>query len=231
MLLSENPPSLGHQGHQGHQEVMVVIISLSHKVIISLPASLDCGMSVHRYYMHGRWSRHVDQTDINMVWLSQHVQLTSFLCCEAQGKGRARGGPRKVTQRSFIGGGWLMVDIKARIEASISPWPKPNLKLRQIRHPQFVANLWRSCLGRRSESPTIHFYRGWPKSSFTFRQRRWKNAINCILKLIAWWVTYSYLKNLWNNSGLVVFFTIIRQVRHGLFYYRVNLNSRKVRAW
>ena len=26
--------------------------------------------------------------------------------CEAQGKGRARGGPRKVTQRSFIDGGW-----------------------------------------------------------------------------------------------------------------------------
>ena len=26
--------------------------------------------------------------------------------CEAQGKGRARGGPRNVTQRSFIDGGW-----------------------------------------------------------------------------------------------------------------------------
>ena len=31
--------------------------------------------------------------------------------CEAQGKGRARGGPRKVTQRSFMDGGWWMVDI------------------------------------------------------------------------------------------------------------------------
>ena len=30
--------------------------------------------------------------------------------CEAQGKGRARGGPRKVTQRSFMDGGWWMVD-------------------------------------------------------------------------------------------------------------------------
>ena len=30
-------------------------------------------------------------------------------CCEAQGKGRARGGPRKVTQRSFMDGGWWMV--------------------------------------------------------------------------------------------------------------------------
>ena len=26
--------------------------------------------------------------------------------CEAQGKGRAKGRPRKVTQRSFIDGGW-----------------------------------------------------------------------------------------------------------------------------
>ena len=30
--------------------------------------------------------------------------------CEAQGKGRAKGQPRKVTQRSFIDGGWWMVD-------------------------------------------------------------------------------------------------------------------------
>ena len=28
--------------------------------------------------------------------------------CEAQGKGRARGRPRKVTQRSFIDGGWMV---------------------------------------------------------------------------------------------------------------------------
>ena len=31
--------------------------------------------------------------------------------CEAQGKARAKGRPRKVTQRSFIDGGWWMVDI------------------------------------------------------------------------------------------------------------------------
>ena len=31
--------------------------------------------------------------------------------CEAQGKGRAKGRPRKVTQWSFIDGGWWMVDI------------------------------------------------------------------------------------------------------------------------
>ena len=30
--------------------------------------------------------------------------------CEAQGKGRAKGRPRKVTQRSFLDGGWWMVD-------------------------------------------------------------------------------------------------------------------------
>ena len=31
--------------------------------------------------------------------------------CQAHGKGRARGGPGKVTQRSFMDGGWWMVDI------------------------------------------------------------------------------------------------------------------------
>ena len=31
--------------------------------------------------------------------------------CDAQGKGRGKGGLRKVTQRSFIDGGWWMVVI------------------------------------------------------------------------------------------------------------------------
>ena len=34
-----------------------------------------------------------------------------LIYCEAQGKGRAKGRPWKVTQRSFIDGGWWMVDI------------------------------------------------------------------------------------------------------------------------
>ena len=38
------------------------------------------------------------------------LNLASPVNCEAQGKGRAGGRPRKVTQRSFIDGGWLMVD-------------------------------------------------------------------------------------------------------------------------
>ena len=29
--------------------------------------------------------------------------------CEAQGKGRAKGRPRKVTKRSFMDGGWWLV--------------------------------------------------------------------------------------------------------------------------
>ena len=37
------------------------------------------------------------------------VYLSLMLYCEAQGKGRARGGPRKVTKRSFMDGGWWMV--------------------------------------------------------------------------------------------------------------------------
>ena len=45
----------------------------------------------------------------------EHVTCDTVSCqyyyCEAQGKGRAKGRPRKVTQRSFIDGGWWMVDI------------------------------------------------------------------------------------------------------------------------
>ena len=36
-------------------------------------------------------------------------QINFYFYCEAQGKGRARGGPRKVTERSFMDGGWWMV--------------------------------------------------------------------------------------------------------------------------
>ena len=39
------------------------------------------------------------------------ITATHLTYCEAQGKGRARGGPRKVNQRSLIDGGWWMVDI------------------------------------------------------------------------------------------------------------------------
>ena len=38
-------------------------------------------------------------------------KISDMRYCEAQGKGRARGGPRKVTEWSFIDGGWWMVDI------------------------------------------------------------------------------------------------------------------------
>ena len=41
----------------------------------------------------------------------QLCRLNVNSCCEAQGKGRARSGPRKVTQRSFMDGGWWMVDF------------------------------------------------------------------------------------------------------------------------
>ena len=43
-------------------------------------------------------------------WIT-NVNITTRENCEAQGKGRAKGGPRKVTQRSFMDGGWWMVDI------------------------------------------------------------------------------------------------------------------------
>ena len=36
------------------------------------------------------------------------ASVAYLIDCEAQGKGRAKGRPRKVTQRSFIDGGWWM---------------------------------------------------------------------------------------------------------------------------
>ena len=37
----------------------------------------------------------------------EFITQACIICnCEAQGKGRAKGRPRKVTQRSFINGGW-----------------------------------------------------------------------------------------------------------------------------
>ena len=39
------------------------------------------------------------------------VIVKFYIFCEAQGKGRAKGRTRKVTQRSFIDGGWWIVDI------------------------------------------------------------------------------------------------------------------------
>ena len=46
------------------------IIDLAKVMAFFGPVIWDSGISVHRHYVHGRWSRHVDQTDINMVWLS-----------------------------------------------------------------------------------------------------------------------------------------------------------------
>ena len=49
-------------------------------------------------------------TDTSLIWhLEQNIFILLYYC-EAQGKGRAKGRPRKVTQRSFIDGGWWMVD-------------------------------------------------------------------------------------------------------------------------
>jgi len=47
----------------------------------------------------------------NKVAWKENLLFYGNTFCEAQGKGRAKGQPRKVTQRSFIDGGWWMVDI------------------------------------------------------------------------------------------------------------------------
>ena len=46
-----------------------------------------------------------------VINVGKYSHLIEVEVCEAQGKGRAKGRPRKVTQRSFIDGGWWMVDI------------------------------------------------------------------------------------------------------------------------
>ena len=54
------------------------------------------------------------EKDTNILNKVKKVEVAYNLVidnCEAQGKGRAKGQPRKVTQRSFIDGGWWMVDI------------------------------------------------------------------------------------------------------------------------
>ena len=37
------------------------------------------------------------------------IAVEDYTYCEAQGKGRAKGRPRKVTKRSFMDGGWWLV--------------------------------------------------------------------------------------------------------------------------
>ena len=50
----------------------------------------------------------VRSANIYLVKYDEKVDFGSDYC-EAQGKGRAKGRPREVTQRSFIDGGWWMV--------------------------------------------------------------------------------------------------------------------------
>ena len=60
--------------------------------------------------------------------ISHHNKRVNVPYCEAQGKGRAKGRPRKVTQRSFIDGGWWMVDILSLmlyIKVGCHPPPPP----------------------------------------------------------------------------------------------------------
>ena len=49
--------------------------------------------------------------EVHLVWIILLWNNTLTWYCEAQGKGRAKGRPRKVTQKSFIDGRWWMVDI------------------------------------------------------------------------------------------------------------------------
>ena len=67
-------------------------------------------MNIVQNHLSG--STFCDRFSIPLISLARQVQFSMskyFLHmgnCEAQGKGRARGGPRKVTQRLFLDGGW-----------------------------------------------------------------------------------------------------------------------------
>ena len=72
----------------------------------SVPPAAWCGwragvwnVMAHRHGADGTLNRHGAQSDGR-----EEEKLCKY--CEAQGKGRAKGRPRNVTQRSFIDGGW-----------------------------------------------------------------------------------------------------------------------------
>ena len=67
---------------------------------------LLCSWPIFRQGIHlGTWQTVIFERN-NALCVMQNIY-----CCEAQGKGRAKGRPRKVTQRSFIDCRWWMVDI------------------------------------------------------------------------------------------------------------------------
>ena len=68
--------------------------------------------------------------------ISHHNKRVNVPYCEAQGKGRAKGWPRKVTQRLFIDGGWWMVDILSLmlyIKFGCHPPPPGSLLISRIK--------------------------------------------------------------------------------------------------
>ena len=72
------------------------------------PASAVSGL--HHGEHEERKENKTIQIIINFVLLILLCKIHSLNFCEAQGKGRAKGRPRKVTKRSFIdmdGGWWL----------------------------------------------------------------------------------------------------------------------------
>ena len=54
------------------------------------------------------YGKHVTRNNWQQHAKTKRLAMT-IVNCEAQGKGRAKVGPRKVTQKSFMDGGWWMV--------------------------------------------------------------------------------------------------------------------------
>ena len=66
---------------------------------------LELSYSLAKYQMKDEYEYRMGQENwgTNILFKNSHVIYECSLNnCEAQGKGRARGGPRKVTERSFI---------------------------------------------------------------------------------------------------------------------------------
>ena len=87
--------------------------------ILQLPPTSACRLLYMETQLVNSFEETSDATQTTMKKNYIIRKMRSFIkihhgtniYCEAQGKGRAKGRPRKVTQRSFIDGGWWMVDI------------------------------------------------------------------------------------------------------------------------
>ena len=92
-----------------------MILLLSSLVILRSAAAADVGYFWHvsDFHLDPRYGSNVTRAGARDIFLGDYdeVSMSCSDSCEAQGKGSTKGRPSKVTQRSFIDGGWWVVDI------------------------------------------------------------------------------------------------------------------------